>query len=277
MLRDLKSSCYLRQEQDGILVGPYEHLPTGAVHDEWGRGGPPKSWASSPWKQHRATSGACPGTRPSSTARGTSWASRRRRPTAPRRARRSRAASSSTRRRAAPRSSSSATASNSPRRSSRRRRRPCAAATRRPWPSRRRVWRRPSTRSAASARSRAGRATTCAPSATTPRRRSRSSPRVSNLGDGRVFRAHASPGRGRAHLRPRHVRLGGHLRLGVQAPLRPGVGLLRRGARRREARHGRAALGAGRARLCVDSNHWVWGVPTKLQNSLSRSNRRRFG
>ena len=45
MLRDLKSSCYLRQEQDGILVGPYEHLPTGAVHDEWGRGGPPKSWA----------------------------------------------------------------------------------------------------------------------------------------------------------------------------------------------------------------------------------------
>ncbi|KAH8068906.1 oxidoreductase [Aureococcus anophagefferens] len=45
VLRDLKSSCYLRQEQDGILVGPYEHLPAGAVHDEWGRGGPPKSWA----------------------------------------------------------------------------------------------------------------------------------------------------------------------------------------------------------------------------------------
>ena len=45
VLRDLKSSCYLRQEQDGILVGPYERLPGDAVHDEWGRGGPPKSWA----------------------------------------------------------------------------------------------------------------------------------------------------------------------------------------------------------------------------------------
>ena len=27
----------------------------------------------------------------------------------------------------------------------------------------------------------------------------------------------------------------------------------------------------------VDSNHWVWGGGTKLQNSLARSNRSRFG
>lgn len=45
MLRDLAGSAYLRQEQDGILVGPYEELPISAVHREWGRQGPPMTWA----------------------------------------------------------------------------------------------------------------------------------------------------------------------------------------------------------------------------------------
>lgn len=44
VLRDLAGSCYLRQEQDGILVGPYEKLPSEAVHTEWSAG-PPLSWA----------------------------------------------------------------------------------------------------------------------------------------------------------------------------------------------------------------------------------------
>jgi len=45
VLRDLAGSTYLRQEQDGILMGPYEALPGEAVHDEWGRKGPPMTWA----------------------------------------------------------------------------------------------------------------------------------------------------------------------------------------------------------------------------------------
>ncbi|KAJ8603772.1 hypothetical protein CTAYLR_000328 [Chrysophaeum taylorii] len=45
VLRDLAGSSYLRQEQDGILVGPYERLPPEAVHREWRREGPPMSWA----------------------------------------------------------------------------------------------------------------------------------------------------------------------------------------------------------------------------------------
>eukprot|EP00633_Aureoumbra_lagunensis_P005251 CAMPEP_0197317982 /NCGR_PEP_ID=MMETSP0891-20130614/49209_1 /TAXON_ID=44058 ORGANISM="Aureoumbra lagunensis, Strain CCMP1510" /NCGR_SAMPLE_ID=MMETSP0891 /ASSEMBLY_ACC=CAM_ASM_000534 /LENGTH=1265 /DNA_ID=CAMNT_0042808215 /DNA_START=89 /DNA_END=3887 /DNA_ORIENTATION=- len=45
VLRDLAGSCYLRQEQDGILVGPYEALPLSAIHDEWQRSGPPETWA----------------------------------------------------------------------------------------------------------------------------------------------------------------------------------------------------------------------------------------
>lgn len=45
VLRDLAGSSYIRQEQDGMLVGPYEELPTEAVHSEWGRKGPPLTWA----------------------------------------------------------------------------------------------------------------------------------------------------------------------------------------------------------------------------------------
>ena len=44
VLRDLAGSSYMRQEGDGLLVGPYEQLPEQAVHAEWGRRGPPLEW-----------------------------------------------------------------------------------------------------------------------------------------------------------------------------------------------------------------------------------------
>jgi len=40
VLRDLAGSSYVRQERDGLLVGPYEEGV--AVRDEWGEGPPAK-------------------------------------------------------------------------------------------------------------------------------------------------------------------------------------------------------------------------------------------
>ena len=45
VIRDLDGSYYLRQERDGLLIGPYESSDTMKVKDDWYPTGPPKGIA----------------------------------------------------------------------------------------------------------------------------------------------------------------------------------------------------------------------------------------
>lgn len=42
VLRLLEASCYLRQERDGFLVGPYESIDTMKMSENWSTKGVPK-------------------------------------------------------------------------------------------------------------------------------------------------------------------------------------------------------------------------------------------
>ena len=44
VLRHMEASCYIRQERDGFLAGPYEHMSTMKLREDWAKDGVPKGY-----------------------------------------------------------------------------------------------------------------------------------------------------------------------------------------------------------------------------------------